>query len=97
MHHLGTEFKLKDAQEEALRNFIGGSDCIGVFQTNYGKYMIYHLAPIVYKYMKENDINYSVIEVSPLTVLIKDQLVSCNLLNIRAIHLTSESTVDELT
>ena len=39
---------------------------------------------------------YSVIVVSPLTALIKDQIVSCTLLNIPATHLTSESTVDDL-
>ena len=80
--------KLKKAQESLLLK--SGHDCIGVLPTNYGKSVIFHLMPAVYKHFNPNE-NPIVIIITPINALVEDQIKRCAQVGITAVHLTKEN------
>ncbi|XP_066936308.1 ATP-dependent DNA helicase RecQ-like [Clytia hemisphaerica] len=98
----GLDFELKQEQEELLFAFLNGKDCIGVLPTNFGKSMIYQLAPSVHDDMaRRTDEMVAILQgdsmlivVSPTNALIDDQIESCERLGITARKLCSEEIDD---
>ena len=77
---------IKQEQEDALVEFIGGKDVLAVLPTGFGKSLTYQLAPLVIKTMHP-DINPIVIIVSPLIALMDDQIKEASKLGIVAMKL----------
>uniref|UniRef100_A0A7M5WKW4 Helicase ATP-binding domain-containing protein n=1 Tax=Clytia hemisphaerica TaxID=252671 RepID=A0A7M5WKW4_9CNID len=98
----GLEFQLKQEQEELLFAFLNGKDCIGVLPTNFGKSIIYQLAPSVHHDMaRRTDEMVAILQgqvmlivVSPTKALINDQMESCERLGITARKLCSDELDD---
>ncbi|XP_066925047.1 probable ATP-dependent DNA helicase RecS [Clytia hemisphaerica] len=82
--------KLKSAQENLLFNYLSGHDCIGVLPTNYGKSIIFHLIPGVYK-LFHPDANPIVFVITPINALIQDQIQRCAEIGITGLHLCQEN------
>ncbi|XP_066920848.1 ATP-dependent DNA helicase RecQ-like [Clytia hemisphaerica] len=90
------DFKLKPQQEEVLKHFVCGNDCLAVFPTSYGKSLIYQMAPLVYKNLNATDDTNCCIVVSPLNSLTADQIQSAKKLNLEAKKLTIGTKLSDL-
>jgi len=83
---LKTKFKyekLKDKQEEIIKNILDGKDVIGILATGYGKSICYQLPFLITKK--------TVIVISPLLSLMEDQLNKLKKLNISVYCLNSNN------
>ena len=70
---------LRKEQEEAVKNFAGGSDVFLSVPTGGGKSLCYAILPWVFDQMRERAGRSVVIVVSPLIALMKDQ-VRCRMI-----------------
>ena len=75
--------KLKDKQEEIIKNILNGKDTIGVLSTGYGKSICYQLPFLITKK--------TVIVISPLISLMEDQLNKLKKLKIDVYCLNSNN------
>lgn len=75
--------KLKDKQEQIIKNILEGKDTIGILATGYGKSICYQLPFLITKK--------TVIVVSPLLSLMEDQLNKLKKLNISVYCLNSNN------
>lgn len=75
--------KLKDKQEEIIKNVIDGNDTIAILATGYGKSICYQLPYLI--------TNKSVIVISPLISLMEDQFSKLKKLNITSYCLNSNN------
>lgn len=76
--------KLKDKQEEIIKNILDGKDTIGILATGYGKSICYQLPFLLTKK--------TVIVISPLLSLMEDQLNKLKKLNISVYCLNSNNS-----
>ena len=76
--------KLKDKQEEIIKNILDSKDTIGVLATGYGKSICYQLPFLITKK--------TVIVISPLLSLMEDQLNKLKKLNISVYCLNSNNS-----
>lgn len=81
-----SEIILKPKQLESLSNIYDGKDCIVNLPTGFGKSLIFHLLPCLFRNklcLKESD-SAVVIVVCPLNVIQEDQIIQLNQQNIPA-------------
>lgn len=67
-------FTIKTEQKEAICNVVAGQDVLAVLPTGFGKSLIFQLLPFVFDYLSGNSSQSSVIVISPLNGLIRDQI-----------------------
>ena len=65
---------LKSQQESALFAITMKQDVFAILPTGYGKSLVYHLLPLVYKEFYKCEIQPTVLVVSPLVELMKEQV-----------------------
>ena len=76
-------FNLKQEQESALKEFVGGSDLFVSLPTGYGKSLCYGLLPTVFDTLRNRDKPESIaIVASPLISLMNDQTDAFNRLGV---------------
>ena len=94
---MGENFRLKEAQQNLLIHLLNGNDSLGVLPTNFGKSIIYQLAPFVSRYLfkekghKQFSPHPVIIVISPINALIDDQINRCLEMNLRAVKLSAEN------
>lgn len=79
------DIELKKEQKEVLEYVYQGRDCIAVLPTGFGKSVIFHLIPYLFKQR-------SAIVVAPISALMEDQLLSLSEMNISACSLTMDGS-----
>ena len=84
--------KLSDEQFKASFHFLNGRDTFSCLPTGHGKILIYQVAVLVARTGKVKILpsNPLVVVVSPLNVLISDQLESCQRLKLKAVKMEQE-------
>ncbi|XP_013397722.1 uncharacterized protein LOC106164373 [Lingula anatina] len=94
--------KLKDEQKEALVHLLNGEDVFGVLPKGYGKSLIYEIVPKLFPICRQKkvgtsdiEIAASVIVVSPLISLMKDQIEEMIQLGLDSVYLSSEHELTE--
>ena len=93
---LGADFRLKQAQQNLLLHFLNGNDCLGVLPTNFGKSIIFQLAPVVAKFLyecgHESFTHHPVVfVVTPINALVDDQVQRCLEMGVIAEKLCAEN------
>ena len=89
----GFNFELKEEQQTALRHLFEGKDLLAVLPTGFGKSLIFQLFLLMTEARKRiqgRDGYACIIVISPLSSIIKDQILEVNSMGISACNLSEK-------
>ena len=69
-----SDLSLKSQQRDTLREIVNGRDVLAILLTGFGKSLIFHFLPLVFDFLNRQVLGSSVIVISPLNGLIRDQI-----------------------
>ena len=69
-----SDLSLKSQQRDTLREIVNGRDVLAILLTGFGKSLIFHFWPLVFDFLNRQVLGSSVIVISPLNGLIRDQI-----------------------
>ncbi len=74
---LGYDRGMKEEQLEITTKFLSGRDVFAILPTGFGKSLCYACLPLAFQLLEGNQGKQIVIVVTPLTAIMKDQVIYC--------------------
>ena len=69
-------YTLKHEQKKVILNFVNGNDVFGILPTSYGKSLCFACLPSIFDKLRSDGLSSIVITLSPLTAIMKDQVIT---------------------
>ena len=89
LEEMGLKFKLKAEQRIAIRQLLKRQDLLAVLPTGFGKSLIFQLLMLVARRAEGGNFS-ALLVITPLTSIIKDQIIEVESLNLSACNLTEK-------